>query len=474
MPLHFPILIGRRCPSKRPWHFLQTLGWFLSIVIVSASSVLAANKDRHVVLISLDGFPASIWHQPDLPVPNLRRLAAEGAVADSMTVTNPSSTWSSHTSMITGLSPRRHGVLFNGQLVRNGPGQAPVIEQWADKDGFVLVPTLYDIAHQAGLTTAESDWVAVTRAKTINWSFPEIPSVEGRLEKEMIAAGIITPEQIGWMKHQPGRKSLVWHDEMWTKAACFIFAQHRPNLLMYHTLTTDSNHHYYGPGSNAGYVALAYADRLVGDLVETVKQSGLLPKTTFIVTTDHGFKKVAHSLRLNVALKKAGLAKASGPTLGQADAAVMSVGGTALVYVTDPARRTELLPLLKDLFSANEGIAQVLDGSAGPSLGMPDPKDNPRMGDLILIAKEGYFFDNSAVGDAVVVPTHNYAATHGFLASDPELRGIFIASGSGIKRGVKLPNISNLDIAPTLARLMGLKLPEQEGRELTEILTGSE
>ena len=437
----------------------------------AALTAMAANKNAHVVLISLDGFPASVWHQPDLPVPNLRRLAAEGVVAEAMTVTNPSSTWSSHTSMITGLSPRRHGVLFNGQLVRQGSGRAPVIEQWTDKEGFVLVPTLYDIAYREGLTTAESDWVAVTRAKTINWSFPEIPSAEGSLEKEMIAAGVITAEQIGWMEHKAGRKSIVWHDEMWTKAACFIFAQHRPNLLMYHTLTTDWNHHHYGPGTPGGYAALAYADRLVGDLIETVKQSGLLPKTTFIVTTDHGFKKVSHYLRLNVALKQAGLAKASGPTLGRADAAVMSLGGTALVYVTDPARRAELLPRLRGMFSMNEGIAQVLEGSSGPSLGMPDPKDNSRMGDLILVAKEGYLFDNSAAGDEVVVPTYNYAATHGYLARDPEMRGIFIASGAGIKSGVKLPHISNLDIAPTLARLLDLRLPAQEGRVLEEIFS---
>jgi predicted AlkP superfamily pyrophosphatase or phosphodiesterase len=89
-----------------------------------------------------------------------------------------------------------------------------------------------------------------------------------------------------------------------------------------------------------------------------------------------------------------------------------------------------------------------------------------------LLAKDGYLFDNSAAGDDSVVPTYNYAATHGYLASDPELRGIFIASGAGIKRGVRLPHIKNLDIAPTLARLLDLKLPEQEGRVLEEILSG--
>jgi predicted AlkP superfamily pyrophosphatase or phosphodiesterase len=438
------------------------------------SPAFAANKDRHVVVITIDGFPADLWSRPDLPVPNLRRLAAEGSSAERMTVTNPSSTWSSHTSLITGLSPRRHGVLFNGQVVLQGPGKPPLTEQWADKDGFVLVPTLYDLAHAAGLTTAESDWVAVTRAKTISWSFPEIPRVEGAVEQEMIAAGLLTEEQIGWMQHRPGRKSLVWHDEMWTKAACFMFARHQPNLLLYHTLMTDWTHHYHGPGTEVSYVALAYADRLVGDLIDAVNRSGLRDKTTFIVATDHGFKKVTHALHMNVALKKAGYARSAGPSLVQCDAAVKSLGGTALAYVTDPARRSELLPRLKELFTASEGIERVLEGTEGPSLGMPSPDENPRMGDLILIAKEGYMFNDSAAGDESVMPVINYAATHGYLASDPQLDGIFIASGNGIKQGVTLPRMKNLDIAPTLARLMGLRLPEQEGRELTEILVGSE
>jgi predicted AlkP superfamily pyrophosphatase or phosphodiesterase len=437
---------------------------------MTATCGLAAYPDRHVVVISIDGFPADMWSQPDLPVPNLRRLAAAGSSAERMTVTNPSSTWSSHTSLVTGLSPRHHGVLFNGQVVLQGPGKPPIIEQWADKEGFVLVPTLYDLAHAAGLTTAESDWVAVTRAKTINWSFPEIPSVDGVVEQEMIKAGLITPEQIGWMEHKPGRKALVWHDEMWTKAACFILTEHKPNLMLYHTLMTDWTHHYHGPGTGVSYLALAYADRLVGDVVDAVERSGLRDKTTFIVATDHGFKKVTHALHMNVLLKKAGYARSVGPSLEDCDAAVRSVGGTALAYVTDPARRNELLPKLKALFEASEGIERVLDGTDGPSLGMPSSAENPRMGDLILIAKEGYFFNDSAAGEESVMPVVNYAATHGFLASDPQIDGIFIASGYRIKKGVTLPRIENLDIAPTLAHLMGLTLPAQDGRVLTEIL----
>ena len=56
------------------------------------------------------------------------------------------------------------------------------------------------------------------------------------------------------------------------------------------------------------------------------------------------------------------------------------------------------------------------------------------------------------------------------LASDPEMDGIFIATGAGIKKGVQLPRVSSLDIAPTVARLLGVTMPDPEGREIEEIL----
>lgn len=433
-------------------------------------SATAVEKDRHVVVISIDGFPAALWREPDLPVPNLRRLAAEGSAAPAMVVTTPASTWSSHTSMITGVSPRRHGVFFNAQVVLRGPGQAPVTEQWADKVGYVLAPTLYDVAHAAGLTTAESDWVAITRAPTVTWSFPEIPRAEGKVEREMIAAGRLTAEQIGWMQHQTGRKSIVFHDQVWTDAACFMIERHKPNLVLYHPLTLDSTHHQYGPGGLASYATAAYMDRLVGQVVASVERAGLRERTTFIVMTDHGFKKLTRAIYPNAVLRRAGFTGAIGPALVDSQAASLSLGGTAFVYITDPARRAELLPKLRQTLAGVEGVKAVLSGEEVNALGLPTPEENPRAGDLLLVAKDGYFFDNSAAPAEDTLPAPNYGATHGYPHTDPEMEGIFIASGAHIKPGVPLGKIRNLDLAPTIARLLGLEMPGVEGRVLEEIL----
>jgi hypothetical protein len=95
----------------------------LSIIIVRtltscSKSPSTSPKDQHVILISLDGFPAWLWNDESLQIPNLRKLAAEGASTKAMTVSNPSITWINHTTLVTGVEPRKHGVLFNGLLVR--------------------------------------------------------------------------------------------------------------------------------------------------------------------------------------------------------------------------------------------------------------------------------------------------------------------------------------------------------------------
>lgn len=439
------------------------------ILTLLIGSAWGANPDRHVVLISLDGFPAYLWHNEMIPLPNLRKLATDGAVADAMTISNPAITWPNHTTLVTGVTPRKHGVLYNGLVVRGGPGKPNKIEPWVDRDKLVMVPTVYDAAFHAGLTTAEVDWVAVTRPKTITWSFAELVDPQAVLPREMVAAGVATAAEI--QAAHASKPNIVWRDELWTRAAGFVFSQHRPNLLLYHTLNTDSTHHTYGPGSPPSFSALALADRLVGELVRVIDATGRRAQTTLIVTTDHGFKKVQKYCYANVVLKKAGLLRVSGPNITQCDAFVGSQGGIAFVYVTDPAKRSELLPKLKALFAQTEGIAEVLDAAVdAPSLGMPTPAENQGMGELILYPKPGYAFSAAAAGDLIVGPSINYGGTHGYSSNDPELDGIFIAQGAGIKKGVKLKRVRNLDVAPTIAHLLDVPLPNVDGRVLNEIL----
>src|SRR4051812_4409482 len=125
-------------------------------LLLSAASPRQAPAS-HVVIITLDGFPGWALDDAHLPVPTLRKLAAAGAAAKRMRPVNPTVTWPNHTSIVTGVTPATHGVLFNGTLIRD-PGVPPRVEPWLDKTRMVTGDTLYDLAHARGLTTAQVDW----------------------------------------------------------------------------------------------------------------------------------------------------------------------------------------------------------------------------------------------------------------------------------------------------------------------------
>lgn len=438
-----------------------------ALLAAPARAADAPAGERTVVIISLDGFPAWLWADPTLPVPTLRRLAAEGASAKAMEVSNPSITWINHTTMVTGVRPEKHGVLYNGLLVRQGPGKPPKIEQWADKERMVRVPTLYDVAFRAGLKTAQVDWVAITNAGTIHWDFYEVPNADSEIGRELVRAGVLTQEQLATFTKG---KDITWRDMVWTRAAAHILKTRKPNLLLFHPLTTDAVNHRYGPGTLASFAAYACADSMVAELLRAIEEAGLEDKATVFIVTDHGFKHVKKIILPNVALRTAGLLRAAGPTVTSCDAYVMAQGGMAMAYVTDPAQRETLAPKLKRLLGGLEGVARVVEPGDYHTLGMPTPDKNEGAGELVLFAKDGYAFQATVIGDSPVANSDTYLGTHGYPSSDPHLDGIFIAWGNGIRRGVTLERVRNIDLAPTAAKVLGLEMKNVEGRVLGEIL----
>ncbi len=292
---------------------LALAGAGLATAATSAAAPIPA-KDRVVILITIDGFPAWLWHDPALPVPTLRKLAAEGAVADSMEVVNPSITWICHTTLVTGVGPIQHGVLFNGLLVRQGPDQPPMIEPWRDKSELVRVPTIYDVAHQAGLKTAQVDWVAILNSGTIDYEFLEVPSppAPSSANSSPPASCRKTTSAISSRaRAPPGRPHVEPRRHPHPQGASPEFPAHA-------YLNTDALNHADGPGSMASYSAYALVDYQIRDLLAGIEAAGLKDKATVIITTDHGFKRVKTGIWPNVALRKAGLIEAEGATVKSA------------------------------------------------------------------------------------------------------------------------------------------------------------
>ena len=433
-------------------------------VVLAASFLLAgslwcqkAATDRMVVVISLDGFPAYSLEDRRLPIPTLRALAKQGASAKRMTTVNPTVTWPNHTAMVTGVRADRHGLLFNGSAVRTGGTPMVKIDPFIDKVKMVHVPTVYDAAHSAGMTTAEVDWVAIQHAPGITWEFAEFPSRDGPIEKEMMDRGLITENDV----EQFTKINILRRDQIWTDAAVHILQQHQPNLLLFHLLSLDSTHHSYGPKSLASMDAMAFLDSCVTRITDAIHSMGAENRTSILVVSDHGFKVVSNQIRPAAALVDAGLS---------AGVQIIPEGGTAMVYL-DQKRAATLAPLVTKALSGIPGIEQIVEPEDFGKLGLPIPSADPQAPDLILVAKSDYAFAGGAKDSGVSFPLQK-TGSHGYLATDPEMDAIFIASGNGIRKGVSLERIRNIDVAPTIAELLGLTLGGIEGRALLEIIVG--
>jgi predicted AlkP superfamily pyrophosphatase or phosphodiesterase len=421
---------------------------------------------RHVIVVSLDGFPAYMLHDPKLPLPVLRRLIQEGGVAEGMQPVNPTVTWPNHTAMVTGVNAARHGVIYNGLPVRDGDGKPIRIEPWIDPNVLVQAKTVYQAAHEAGLTTAEVDWVAIYRSAAVNWSFGEQPRADGAVEKEMIQQGLISQDDVLSFVRSP----ITWRDDLWTRAAAYIIERHRPNLLLMHLLTTDSVQHEYGARSLAAQTALILADRQLQRILDAIEHAGIREQTTVLVVSDHGFKTYQHAIRPNALLREKGLLKGDGAQI-DCDAWVVAEGGTAMVYVTREARREATLRTLKQAFPAVPGIVKVILPEEYASYGYPQVAPQGRMADLVLVAAPGYAFTASATGEVVAdVPAGSTPGNHGYLNSDPDMQEILVAWGAGIRPGSRTGLVPNIDVAATIARLLHVDLPESQGRPVQDLL----
>ncbi|HEU0143118.1 MAG TPA: ectonucleotide pyrophosphatase/phosphodiesterase [Bryobacteraceae bacterium] len=423
-------------------------------------------KDRVVLVISVDGFPGWEWQNPRLPVPNLWKLAQSGVRAETVKITNPTVTWPTHTSMITGVRSARHGVLANGLVQRNSDSKPVTVKPWHDREDLVQATTIYDLAYDAGLTTAEVDWVAIYNAKRITWRFPEVPDPAGKIEREMIEAGLIFELDIKeFFKSSP-----VWRDQQWTQAGVHIITKHAPNLLLFHLLNTDAANHAYGPRTPASQTAYAFADECVAKLLNALKTANLWERATVFIVTDHGFKPITSAVKPNAILRQMGLVRGSGSAI-ECDAWVLPIAGIAGVYFVNPEKKAGLAARLPEVFAKAEGVLRVLAPDEFAAFDLPHPDRNSRAPDLVLVAKDGYTFNAAHEGDATGPAP--YRGTHGYPASDPDMNGTFIASGYGIRKGARLDQMSHLDVGPTIGALLGIEMKNVEGRVLTEILDAS-
>ena len=445
-------------------------GWGTIVggAILGLAGVARGAEDRHVLVISIDGLPGRYLRDPKVNLPTIRKLAAEGAVAEGgMVVSNPSVTWPNHTSMMTGVHADRHGVLYNGTVERNGPGKSPrVVFAARTQAELVRVPLLFDVLGKAGMGSAAINWPCTRGSTSIADNFPDVPEAL-KYTSEPLKAAL---DDLGYVARFD-KGSAVVRDDAWVAATREAILKRKPRLIALHLLNLDGTHHRHGPESPEGYKAAEGEDANVGKILDALSEAGLRDRTSVFVVSDHGFAGVPRTIRPNAIFRREGLIRREGKEIRSARVFSVAEGGIAMVFLNDPATAVEDRATVTRLLAGAEGIASVISPEDYAKYHFPQPSEHDGMPGLVLAAKDGYGFSGEDEGDELVVDNKNpHAGSHGFLSTEPKMRATFVASGPGIKRGATLDAVEIVDLAPTFAAILGVDPGPVAGRKLEEIL----
>ena len=440
------------------------LGWMAIAVVVltTASRGLASGEPPpRVVMISVDGMMPDYFLKADalsLKIPNLRRLMRDGAYARVNGVL-PTVTYPSHTTLITGVLPRRHGIgnnrLFDPEERSNSA--------WRWYASEVQVPTLVSAARARGLSTGAVSW-PVSVGTFADFNLPEFyrSGSEHPADLHLLEA-ISTPGLVAAVEKERGRPfAYPLTDAERTDTAVHILKRHRPQFLLLHIFELDHAEHVYGPMTPEAKAAVEEGDTHVGEVLAALDAASLRAETLVAIVSDHGFLPVRQAIRPNTLLREAGLLEVGeNGKIASWQAVFQAAGGTSFLHVKEGAPegvvarvRAALAPRLADPAS---GIRNVLDHAAIEAMGGIDVP-------LVLNAREGFMFVDGAVGDFQAPAT--VKGTHGYAPDREEMQASLILNGPGVRSRGDLGVVSMTRVAPTVARVLGLALDPQAGAPL--------
>jgi len=432
------------------------------IIIPGAFSQLT----RHVVLISIDGFRPEFYLDSLWPAPVMQQLKKTGVYAQKVKSVFPSFTYPSHVAMLTGALPARSGIYYNAPFEPEGSSGK---WNWFIKD--IKVPTLWTSIKAAGLTSAAVEW-PVSVGEEITWNVPEIwdtkkPSDRITETRKYATKGLIEEIELnatGKLDGENMNEEYVSLDENAGRMAAYIFKTYKPNLLALHFACVDGAQHEQGREGEKVKLAVATADRAIGNILEAIEKAKLTDSTTIIITGDHGFMNMQQVIRPNIWLKKAQL-------LGEGRSwkiKFQPAGGSAFLYVQnkkDEQSINKVKQLLNQLPAEIQKYFTIYDRKKLDAMGA----DSNAV--LALAAVPGIVFSGSVEGDEL--SQVKGGGHHGYDPEIAEMHTGFIGYGPGFNKGVVIAAMGVKDIAPIIARLLGLTFKSPDGILYKDLVNGN-
>ncbi|OMP76065.1 MULTISPECIES: alkaline phosphatase family protein [unclassified Chitinophaga] len=426
------------------------------ILLVPALLMLAfttfAQQAEHVILITIDGFRPDFYQDASWGMVNLRMMKDSGAYADGVNSVFPTVTYPNHTSLITGVTPMKHGIYYNTPYEPKGATGV-----WYFYYDSLKVPTLFDAVHKAGKKSASVIWPVTVHAP-VDYNIPDVWPLDKNKDRRVAMAEYGNPSTL-WQEVQDSATGKIqeddWamnngeliFDENIARISGYLIQKYKPAFITLHFPCTDHYEHQIGRDGYLVRKSVSGADRAIGTILEAVKRAGIADNTTIIVTGDHGFVNIEKSFNPNVLLVKNAI-----------KAQFHACGGSAFLHLedkNDEATVDKVIAILKALPADQQKMFRILDRQQLDKIGA-DPNA------AMAITALGHVTIGSSKKGEFIKPAKG--GTHGYYPDFKEIQTGFVAYGAGIKQGGHVKEMNVTDVAPIIAELLKLDLGKVDGK----------
>lgn len=398
-----------------------------------------------VVLVMIDGLSSTAFDRRRADLPHLHALAAEGVHVREVAADLPATSLPGRTGLLTGVGPERHGVygnyLLEGESVRYANPddvRVPTLPRRAREAGRDVAVLGYGMVRPEDARTFRHPWWAGEMIQRPRDAEP-LPADEGWLRTErhedvsgrlaeLVAQGLPSdvPDAYGGDRLSYVLAGLEGDRSMLRWTAGVLRQDPPPDLVVTEILIPDSVHHVAGRDHPFSTWSLAYADALVGTLVDELRRTGRLDDITLVVTSDHGHGPVEVALRPDVLLPGVPFA---------------TEGAVLHASAPDARARRDATARLSE-----HGV-EALPGEHLP----PDVRGRV----ATFVAPDGTIFERSTEGDRAARGPARSRSAHGFRPGHPDdLRTLIVRGPDVAARPVD--RAASEDVEATLAALLGL------------------
>jgi len=441
-------------------------------VALAFTSLLAQAPEKHTQLvIVVDGLRPD-YVTPEV-MPRLYRLGERGVVFRAHHSVFPTVTRVNASSFVTGTYPETHGLLGNTIYIPSvdpasglDTGERDNLERVARADGRLLTaPTIGELLQAHGMKV-----LGVSSGSTGS-SFLLNHTVSGGA---VIHTEYTLPESLGADVMDalgPAPAHATPNDAQNQRAVDAYLKVGldtiHPDVTLMWLNDPDGTAHEYGLGAPITRTSLSLVDGGIGRIEDTLRAKGVLDRTNIIVTSDHGFSTHTGELKLESLVDPFAKSMADGTK-----DLVVAEGAIYVRGAADPSRVRAIVAALQRrpevgaIFTrpaANGGREGVVPGTLSFDIAR---WNHARSGEILVSAN---WTDKKNAAGFAGTTTQSGVAGHG-TSSPFDIHNTLIAAGPDFREhATSDAPTSNVDIAPTLLRLLGLPpAPSMTGRVIEE------